>query len=588
MTDDELLELLKAHEWNDLEFKEALWAVPKNAYETVSAFANTSGGHLVFGVKKDGAAFEILGVIDVDKVQNEFLTSLRNPQKISVLLDVRENLYNIEEKDILLFYIPEASRTEKPVCLNGNIRDSYLRKGGADVRCSNDEIQRFLRDSAPLAYDSVAVEDIPAGTFFDEETITWYREIFQRHNPVHRSSASHLNFLLNWNFVVEQQEILKPTRSGVLLFGKERYVRLILTRPVLDYQRIDTRFELWSSDKRWHDRMVFEENILQTWRGLVAKYMRFAEHPFSIDPATLRRNDDPPDYVSFRETAINLLMHQDYGDYGRKPVIKFFTDRTIFWNPGDAFVTESELFDPTEKKVRNPMIVNAFRRIGLSDQAGTGIRLIAKNWQELGNIPPTITNNKAEKTFELILKKEQLLSEAQILFQASLGVHLSEEDASVFAYICRKKRLSLTDIKAIIGKTNQECQQTADRLTTQMLIQEIGENHFTLTEHLQTRLRATEKDSLKMPTPHPGKHVLTLTDAHYGILTLCDVPKTMQELSEMSGFEKKNVKATLITPLLEAGILKMTIPDKPRSRNQKYTLTEHGLRLIARRKNGEQ
>ena len=51
MTQDELIELLNAHEWRDVEFKEAQRAVPRNAYETVSAFANTEGGHLVFGVK---------------------------------------------------------------------------------------------------------------------------------------------------------------------------------------------------------------------------------------------------------------------------------------------------------------------------------------------------------------------------------------------------------------------------------------------------------------------------------------------------------------------------------------------------------
>jgi len=50
MNQDELIKLLSAHEWNDVEFKEAQQAVPKNAYETVSAFANTAGGHLVFGV----------------------------------------------------------------------------------------------------------------------------------------------------------------------------------------------------------------------------------------------------------------------------------------------------------------------------------------------------------------------------------------------------------------------------------------------------------------------------------------------------------------------------------------------------------
>jgi len=50
MTKDELLARLQSIEWSDIEFKEAAKDAPKNALSTVSAFANTAGGHLVFGV----------------------------------------------------------------------------------------------------------------------------------------------------------------------------------------------------------------------------------------------------------------------------------------------------------------------------------------------------------------------------------------------------------------------------------------------------------------------------------------------------------------------------------------------------------
>ncbi|GHU38136.1 hypothetical protein AGMMS50256_37000 [Betaproteobacteria bacterium] len=43
MTKDELLARLQTIEWSDIEFKEASWAAPWDALETVSAFANTAG-----------------------------------------------------------------------------------------------------------------------------------------------------------------------------------------------------------------------------------------------------------------------------------------------------------------------------------------------------------------------------------------------------------------------------------------------------------------------------------------------------------------------------------------------------------------
>ena len=104
-----------------------------------------------------------------------------------------------------------------------------------------------------------------------------------------------------------------------------------------------------------------------------------------------------------------------------EPVIQFFNDRTLFWNPGHAFASADELLEPGEKEVRNPRIVAAFRRIGLSEQAGTGIRSIFSSWQQLGHVPPVIGNDRARKAFEFTLLKEELLSREQLLLQASLG-----------------------------------------------------------------------------------------------------------------------------------------------------------------------
>lgn len=52
MTRDELLARLQSIELSDIEFKEAAWTAPRDSLETVSATANTAGGHLVFGVRQ--------------------------------------------------------------------------------------------------------------------------------------------------------------------------------------------------------------------------------------------------------------------------------------------------------------------------------------------------------------------------------------------------------------------------------------------------------------------------------------------------------------------------------------------------------
>lgn len=377
---DELVRLLNAHEWKEVEFKEARTAVPKNAYETVSAFANTAGGHLVFGVKKGGADFEIVGVLDVDKVQNELLSTLRSTDKISLIIDVEEHLHKSGEDDLLIFYIPEAARTEKPVFLNGDIRRSFIRKGGADVKCSRDELQRLLNDAPADRYDGQTV-DIDLESCFDASTISWYRGVYES----------------------------KP--------GSRSY-----------------------ADKT------------------------------------------------------NVEFLQDYADHSRKPEVRKFTDRTIFYNPGDAFDTRMDLLQPGEREVRNPRIVTAFRRIGLSEHAGWGLKDVFENWRQLGNDDPVILNDKTRKTFTITL------------------------------------------IDRSAAKNTAKTRQSADSINTPQVQR--------LLHGLQGEMSRTEIMAL-----------LELKDRMY--------------------FSRDYLK-----PALDAGLIEMTIPDKPNSSRQKYRTTASGRAFL--------
>ena len=63
----------------------------------------------------------------------------------------------------------------------------------------------------------------------------------------------------------------------------------------------------------------------------------------------------------------------------------------------------------SQKNVRNPNVVDAFRRIGLSGKGGTGIGAIFENRRTLGFVPPEIDNNEVERIFRLWLYKEKIV-----------------------------------------------------------------------------------------------------------------------------------------------------------------------------------
>ena len=588
MTREELVERLRKYEWSDVEFKEARTAAPRAAYETVSAFANTAGGWLVFGVRDHGGTLEIVGVVQVDKVQNEFLSTLRSGQKINRSIGVQEDLIETDGKTLLVFYVPESPRGDKPVYLDGDIRRSFIRRGAGDERCTPAEIERFLRDAAADRYDGELLVEMDAEEFFDPESVRWYRRVFDERNPGRRQALSDVEFLNEWGFVVEHGDRLVPTRAAVLVFGRARHVRRILPRPVVDCQFIDAPFGSWSPDRRWNDRIVVEENLIQAWLMLSERYVRHAEHPFGVDAATLRRDDDPPDYISFREAAINLVIHQDYGDHGRKASIRFFRDRTVFWNPGDAFATTDELLDPTEKEVRNPAVVAAFRRVGLSEQAGTGVRAIFRGWQRLGHVPPVIDSDKAKKTFELLLLREELLSAEQRLIQAQLGVKLSDPQARIFAFANRQGGVSLTDAKAVTGQAGPEARKVLHALAVQGLLEPLGEaDRYALAEHLKPggdagQLGHSKSDQASRPHARLVTPLLTdLTADQRRIVALCEVPRKQAFLMQETGLSHRTFfRRKRLDPLVQAGLIRATQPDEPRHPDQAYVVTAAGLALL--------
>ena len=390
--------------------------------------------------------------------------------------------------------------------------------------------ERFSQDGGSDQYDGGVLEELEAHQFFHPPSVRWYRSFFSGRNPGEAQDFGDVEFLHDRGLVVECGDRLAPTRAAVLVFGRPRYVRQALPRPVIDCQFIGAAYDEGPPERHWTDRIVVEENLLQAWLIVAERYLRHAERPFSIDMRTMRRDDDPPGYVSFREAFINQLIHQDYGDRGRTAFIRFYRDRTVFWNPGDTDVPTGELLDRTAKEVRNPLIAAAFRGIGLARQAGTGIRAIFHDWQSLGHTRPVIRSDEARSEFELTLVGE--------------GVPGVEGRPTEGA-----------------GAEPMEDRGADDRPVDPPRA-DLGSDHG---------------DQVRNDVD--GDHAAhQLTARQRAIVEACDVPRSLAELMERAGvshrshFRRKHLK-----PLLEARLVRMTNPGNPRAPNQRYVLTDAGL-----------
>lgn len=70
---------------------------------------------------------------------------------------------------------------------------------------------------------------------------------------------------------------------------------------------------------------------------------------------------------------------------------------------------------------------------------------------------------------------------------------------------------------------------------------------------------------------HVSDHDDSYEDKKQRLQEFCAVPRTRQEMQDFLGIASRGYfSRRFIVPMVNEGKLKLTIPDKPKSRNQKY------------------
>jgi ATP-dependent DNA helicase RecG len=381
MNKKELIKKLEDIEWEDFEVKEAKSDVPKSSWETVSAFSNTNGGWLVFGIKQFNTnKFEIRGVSNAEKVGSDFLTTLSNTDKFNKRIIVKSKKYNIDQKIVLAFYIPSKGALEKPIYFN-SVNNTFIRTGSGDRRATKEEIDSFYRNSSfgdkDKEFTNKTIIDL------DEETIKQYRNYFLQVNPTHR-----YNGLSNEKFL-EKLGVLRNKKinfAGLLVFGKEDSISELIPQYRIEYLEINgTSYE--SAKHRYDYRISSENNIYQTFFLIYERLIKKVEIPFSIKQGV--RDDDPPHLQAIREALVNFIIHTDYFSKSN-PRIRMFNNRFEFYNPGALpknikFILKEDFSLP-----RNPIIAKIFRLLKFSDNIGSGFHKMINGWNYKYKLKPII------------------------------------------------------------------------------------------------------------------------------------------------------------------------------------------------------
>ena len=83
------------------------------------------------------------------------------------------------------------------------------------------------------------------------------------------------------------------------------------------------------------------------------------------------------------------------------------------------------------------------------------------------------------------------------------------------------------------------------------------------------------------PSGHQVGTKKKLSQEQFELLTTCQNECTLVELLSRSGrSDRSKFRNNILIPLIQDGLIEMTIPDKPRSQNQRYHITSSGIEFL--------
>lgn len=469
----------KYRENNRIEAKKAIGGLPHSIWETYSAFANSFGGVILLGVEEyPDKSLHPVNLPDPEGMIAEFWNIINNPKKVSVniLSDRNVTIHEVDGNRFISIEIPRASRSDKPIYIDGNpISGSYRRNGEGDYKCTKDEIHSMTRDASVKTQDMLVLEEMGLDVF-DYDSVHRYRIRMKNYRPGHVwEELEDTDFLYKLGAIGRDADgKMHPTAAGLLMFGYEYEIVKEYPHYFLDYQ------EQLDNDTRWTDRIVsssgdWSGNIYDFYFRVYNKIAQDVKIPFKLEGGD--RIDDTPVHKALREALANCLINADY--YGRQGiVIVKRKDSFSFSNPGSFRIDIETAKSGGISDPRNATLIKMFNMVDIGERAGSGIPNIYNVWKKQGWSVPEISENIEPERITLSLQIEKS-SDKRVAIKNSDKKFIGKtklHKAAIIDYLTEKITAKTPEISELLGIKDARTRRLLSEMIAEGIIVADGAN----------------------------------------------------------------------------------------------------------------
>ena len=333
---------------------------PKSWCKSVSAFANTFGGALIFGISNEGMVVGLENPEDDAEKISEVIKTRLDPMP-----EFKLRFYQTEDGKVLIILdVYKGDETPYYYSWDG-VLEAYVRVGNESVKATATELKRLVLIGKNTSYDS------QNSTYKAEDYA--FSKLKERYKKWTGNSFDDKD-LISFGLVNERGNL---TNAGALLADESpiRCSRLFCIRwnglnksggavDALD----DAEYQGSVISLIENGEAFIKRNCKMKWRK------------------TANSREEMPEYVerSYHEALINALAHRDYLVNGSEVHIDIYDDRMEIYSPGgmpDGSIIQDRdpLMVPSTR--RNPVLADVFNRLGYMERKGSGFGKIISGYE---------------------------------------------------------------------------------------------------------------------------------------------------------------------------------------------------------------
>jgi ATP-dependent DNA helicase RecG len=352
MDGKQIHDLIEHGEGQTAEFKPSL-SQGKRLVQIIASFANSSGGHLLIGVRADGSICGVkLGSRTLDQLSNAVFDNIE-PEiypKIEVV--------KVADKSLIVITVDESD--EKPHLAYGR---AFKRVGAVTKEVSRAEYERMLRARGEQPFEQTIVRDATLDDL-DEIKVRTFLQRKAEYSRTEFPKAPLVQVLSNLKAVVKKNGKLSVTYAGLLFFGKEP--QRLLKRSQLRLARFEGTAMVKFLDKTKARGTLAE--MLDEAERFIRRNTRHAQKVVGFKGQTIHEYP----YPALREALVNAMAHRDYCHPSSIQVM-IFDDRIEIVSPG-GIPKGLSLREVRGMHVpRNEILCERFHDIGEMEEYGTGL-----------------------------------------------------------------------------------------------------------------------------------------------------------------------------------------------------------------------